>query len=174
MRNVLFLLLKIIVLEREKDVQNSSDATNYTFKSSTMKNSIFLTAILFCCSTFSYGQPGHLDPSFGINGIARTFIGDTSIIGGGRKVLLQPDGSMYTIFNVGDGSAFTAKRLPDGSPDVNYGDHGFSTGLEFAAFDAALGPDGKIVIVGEKYVALGNYAFAVARYNTNGSFDSTF
>ena len=33
---------------RKKDVQGSSAATNYTFKSSKMKNSIFLTAILFC------------------------------------------------------------------------------------------------------------------------------
>jgi hypothetical protein len=48
MRNVLFLLLKIMVVVGEKDVHGSSDATNCTFKSSKMKNSIFLNAILFC------------------------------------------------------------------------------------------------------------------------------
>ena len=48
MRNVLFLLLKIIVVVRGKDVYGSSAATNCTFKSSKTKNSIFLTAIPFC------------------------------------------------------------------------------------------------------------------------------
>jgi uncharacterized delta-60 repeat protein len=46
-------------------------------------------------------------------------------------------------------------------------------GTEHAGRDLAVQADGKLVVVGEKFTATGS-DFAIARYNTNGTLDTTF
>src|SRR5207249_312267 len=63
----------------------------------------------------------------------------------------------------------------DGSLDVNFGTGGTVT-TDFGGYDAAAGvalqADGKIVVTGS--TGPGSYSFAVARYNADGSLDTSF
>ena len=85
----------------------------------------------------------------------------------------------------GDWDFVLLRYCPNGSLDdgVNCGAPGFGNGgrviTDFggashdSVMDAALQPDGKIVVVGTSSL-YPQFDMAVARYNTNGSLDSTF
>jgi len=66
-----------------------------------------------------------------------------------------------------------AKRLPDGSADVSFGVKGTIKGDGYTISTAAVQSDGKIVTAGVTAVN-DTSNFAIARYNTNGSLDSSF
>src|SRR5205807_1340610 len=70
-----------------------------------------------------------------------------------------------------------ARYNPDGSLDASFGTGGlvttdFASGSDFASA-VTLQPDGKIVVAGTAYTGTGS-DFAVARYDADGSPDSTF
>jgi uncharacterized delta-60 repeat protein len=72
------------------------------------------------------------------------------------------------------GNVALARYNPDGSLDPTFGNGGivvsdFGQGLESYAVAVMIQPDGKIAIAGES-----SYEFMVARYNSNGSLDTTF
>ena len=124
-----------------------------------------------------YNADGSLDTSFGDGGKQTT-----DIAGGydqGRALAVQPDGKIvvagYT--DAGGGDFALARYNADGSLDTSFGDGGKQT-TDFGDLDnqgnaLALQPDGKIVVAGSTS-GEGGYDFALARYNADGSLDTTF
>jgi uncharacterized delta-60 repeat protein len=132
--------------------------------------------------------PGDLDPTFGTGGRVSTDYGgdfeegrgmarqnDGRIVVAGES--LNPDPSQPT------GRDFAVVRyLTDGSLDPSFGGDGkVSThlGRSFEiAFDMALQPDGKVVAAGTAGQAASItepvFDFALARYNRDGSLDTSF
>jgi uncharacterized delta-60 repeat protein len=127
-----------------------------------------------------YNHEGRLDSSFGAGGLVRN---DFS---GAAALVLQPDGKVVTagtqfVFNNGvpsDKNLVLQRFNPDGSPDTSFG----STGLVVADFDGdsqafalVLQADGKLVVAGafEAFGAL-DRDFALARYHSDGSLDTSF
>src|SRR5204862_1251894 len=96
---------------------------------------------------------------------------------------LQSDGKIVAAGRMGiffypadqrKGNVALARYNPDGSPDATFGNGGtvvtdFGQGLESYAIALMIQPDGKLVIAGES-----SYEFLVARYNPNGTLDTTF
>jgi uncharacterized delta-60 repeat protein len=132
--------------------------------------------LLFSCVV---NAGGTLDPSFGTAGkVSFQFNGGTDI---GRAAVLQPDGKIVIVGTTnipgqsGGFSSFAVARLnADGSLDNTFGSGGkvltdFGTLQEDWALAVAIQPDGKIVVGGHS-----NQTFAIARYNTDGSLDTTF
>ncbi|MBA2434942.1 MAG: hypothetical protein H0V54_07660, partial [Chthoniobacterales bacterium] len=121
---------------------------------------------------------GDLDPTFGTNGKVTTDFG--TIIDEARAVAVQPDGKIVTAGATVGGNFFDfalARYNTDGSLDITFGTGGkvttaFNTNND-EAFAVALQADGKIVAAGFAVIG-GTDDFALARYNTNGSLDTTF
>jgi uncharacterized delta-60 repeat protein len=124
--------------------------------------------------------PGDLDRGFGVEGKVTT-----EFVGGGAEatsVALQPDGKIVAAGSVVTGSSqvFALTRYnADGSLDSSFGTGGKTT-TDFAGdFDVAsavaLQPDGKIVATGFTGVSdTDRVDFALARYNSDGTLDSSF
>lgn len=127
-----------------------------------------------------YNKDGSLDPTFGTNGMVTTdfgFGGD-----GAKAVALQPDGKILVAGFAtpirGQLEHFALARYnPDGSLDTAFDIDGMVTTAFSSSDDSAsavvLQPDGKIVAVGGARFG-GLYDFALARYNADGSLDTTF
>jgi uncharacterized delta-60 repeat protein len=129
-----------------------------------------------------YNSDGTPDADFNASGRQTIQVGSfTSATG----IAVQPDGKLVV---AGDGPGtqifgFAVVRyLPDGSLDQSFGSGGvvntsFPNG---GAFDiphaVVLQPDGKIVVAGsaDQDLEEGNENFGLARYNPDGSLDSTF
>lgn len=122
-----------------------------------------------------YSSSGALDPTFGSGGKVTTNFGATSDFA--NAAVLQPDGKIvaagYTFLGRTGPSAFAlARYTPDGELDPTFGVGGMVTtdlGPSSSVWSAALQPDGKIVAAGT-----GHGGFALARYNTDGSLDTSF
>ncbi len=144
-----------------------------------MKKKLLLATTIFGFLNLTNAQPGQLDPLFGNKGIVLSDTKEDSIgySSTGRQVLVQPDGSMYLIFEAHN-ETWIGKRLPDGSADKSYGDKGFAF-LEIIYPYAALQPDGKLLVAGN-IVTISeedqgtHYDFEVVRLSSNGSIDNTF
>lgn len=125
-----------------------------------------------------YNANGTPDTTFDGDGVANTTINDRT--GYARGMVLQPDGKIVLAGDyVGpDYRDFAVVRFnSNGSLDTDFGSGGkviTSVGANNdEAEDVALTPDGKIVVVGATTNgAVGD--FAVVRYNSNGSLDTTF
>ena len=117
-----------------------------------------------------------LDSIFGVNGILRLKQGFTT---GLRDVELLPDGKLLLAGNTND-YVYLARYLPDGSPDPSFGNQGilpFFPGNVGYHNDLVPLPDGKIVSISQSKDYASPFQtplFAVARFNANGSPDSTF
>lgn len=122
---------------------------------------------------------GDLDVSFDSDGLV------TSDLGGydyAWAVAVQDDGGVEKIVVAGTsgGDFALARYLPDGSLDTSFGTSG--TGIVTTDIgsdsdhgsDVAVDSNGKIVVAGYTNASGTNSVFAVARYNTDGSLDSTF
>jgi uncharacterized delta-60 repeat protein len=143
-----------------------------------MNKTIVTLALILAAAVPASAQaaPGDLDPSFGSGGLVTTDFGGRSDFG--LAVAVQPDGKIVTAGNSSAVGVFSvsvalARHNQDGSLDTSFGSGGtvltsFGGNLS-AASDLAIQPDGKIVAVG---IANGN--FGVARYNADGTLDSTF
>ena len=121
---------------------------------------------------------GALDPTFGDAGKVSTAFG-----GDDTAMALQADGKIVMVG--GSGSDFVLARYnPGGGLDTSFGTAGLVTsdvGLGSAdeARGVAIQPDGKIVVVGNAVVGRTannqfNFDFALARFNSNGSPDTSF
>ncbi len=147
---------------------------------------------------FRYHQDGSLDSGFGVNGKAVL-----SIPGSYSGLSLQPDGKIILVGTatfpnpdpfVSDDLAFAVARLnSDGSLDTTFSEDGRLTTLipypvpapiratlSFAR-TAVVQPDGKIIVAGSAGTYYGSNsfpqiqrAFALARYNSDGSLDLSF
>ncbi len=120
-----------------------------------------------------YNANGSLDASFGIGGLVTTDFGGSEQV---NALILQADGKLvaagYT-FPPGSAPDFALARYnPDGSLDTTFGTGGKVTtdfGSFDLGFDAAATVDGKIVAAGRT-----GENFALARYDTNGTLDTSF
>src|SRR6266542_1606848 len=125
-----------------------------------------------------YNANGSLDTSFGSGGlVATTFgTGNTRVNG----IALQPDGKTVAAGFDNNGTSYEfalARYNADGSLDTSFGtggkvttDFGFGADVAWAV---AVQPDGKIVAAGYAS-ATGRYLIALARYNADGSLDTSF
>lgn len=125
-----------------------------------------------------FNQDGSLDTSFGKDGkVITDFLGYSDRA---NCITLQPDGKIIVAgsANVGTGDAFSlARYLSNGSLDTSFGGDGlvitnFSSYFEWVE-SVVLQPDGKIVVGGGAYFN-DQRDIAVARYNLNGTLDTTF
>jgi uncharacterized delta-60 repeat protein len=127
-----------------------------------------------------YNTNGSLDASFGTGGKVVTDLGSSQDYAQG--VVLQGDGKIVVAGYTGSGLThdFAVVRYnPDGSLDTSFGTGG-KVITDFGGDDfgraLVLQADGKIVVAGS-YDSPGGTAdedFALARYNPDGSLDTTF
>src|SRR5207247_301788 len=97
------------------------------------------------------------------------------------SVAVQPDGKIVVAGGTRDASSNDAFALArynaDGSLDTSFNGTGKVTtaiGSDDFADGVALQPDGKIVAAGYSYDGGSSYDFALARYNADGSLDTSF
>ena len=128
-----------------------------------------------------YRNNGGLDFSFGSSGKVTTdFFNDNDFA---EAVAIQPDGKIVVA-----GAAFSsatdfdfalARYNSNGSLDTSFGSGGKITidfgGTQDQALGIALQPNGKIILVGSRLdISTSNRDWALARYNSNGSLDTSF
>ncbi len=128
-----------------------------------------------------YNSNGSLDTGFGVNGKVTTILDGNDY---GYSVTVQNSGKiLLSGFNWnenGDGSSngdFAQVRYnSDGSLDTGFGSAGKTTtalsGDDYG-YSAAVQADGKILVAGYNW-NVSNYDFALMRYNSNGSLDTSF
>jgi uncharacterized delta-60 repeat protein len=116
---------------------------------------------------------GAADTLFSGDGRVTTDIGGNDVA---RGVLVQADGKIVVVgeTSLAGGQAVIVRYNADGSFDDHFGIGGFAmtkfgAASGAGAFDVAAQADGKLVVAG---YASGD--FAVARFNTNGTLDTTF
>jgi uncharacterized delta-60 repeat protein len=132
-----------------------------------------------------YNIDGTLDNSFGSRGKVRTDFPGLAAVP--SSVVIQTDGKIvvaggaFPLFTFA-GNFEVVRYNPNGSLDTSFGDGGIVT-TTFPegsyAFDVALQPDGKIIAAGTVFVdfVIGDASdtdFALARYNADGTPDTTF
>ena len=125
-----------------------------------------------------YNTDGSLDSSFDTDGKVTTAIG--SLEDAAKSVALQSDGKIVVAGHSWSGSKYNfavVRYNTDGSLDTSFDTDGKVTtaigSQDDIANSIALQSDGKIVVAGYKYTS-GIYNFAVVRYNTDGSLDTSF
>jgi uncharacterized delta-60 repeat protein len=127
-----------------------------------------------------YNVDGSLDATFGNNGIVTTAVGDQAIA---NAVALQADGKIVVAGRGGTSNqtSFVVVRYnANGSLDDSFGNAGIvitSVGSFARLHAVAIQFDGKIVAAGDAMIpdfAFFTQVFTVARYNTDGSLDTTF
>ncbi len=124
------------------------------------------------------GPDGDLDPSFGVGGITTHPIGNSDDQLNGLAV--QPDGRAVVCGSMQAGANFSfalARYDTLGTLDPTFDTDGIVvTDIDLGqdlGLDLLVQPDGRIVAAG--YSAQGaTYGFALARYEVDGSLDSTF
>jgi len=117
---------------------------------------------------------GAPDPSFGDHGYVRTDLWQRS---SAEDVLLQPDGAIVVAGTSGK-RMVVARYLTDGTLDPSFDGDGKASVLfgdrSSRVADAALSPQGEIVLVGTAQRAWKHSQFAVARLTTAGAPDASF
>lgn len=129
-----------------------------------------------------YNANGTPDATFGVNGqVVTDFDGFND---DAFAILVQPDGRLVAVGSAKNPATYydfaAVRYLANGSIDTSFGVGGrVRTDFGHADFDqarsAVLQPDGKIVVAGtESFNNTLSQFFALARYNANGSLDTTF
>lgn len=126
-----------------------------------------------------YNADGTLDATFGAGGKINSdsFGRWHSFI---NRAVIQPNGQVVFAgyYNTDTGYNFVLARYnADGAPDSTFGTGGrvntlFANTVSYS-LAVAVQPDKKIVVVGDS-LGSGGYNFGVARYDTDGTLDSTF
>jgi uncharacterized delta-60 repeat protein len=126
-----------------------------------------------------YNIDGTLDYTFGTNGNVTTLVG--AFEDHASSIVIQTDGKIITAGSSSNGTDydFTLVRYnSDGTLDNTFGTNGIVTtqigNYGDLAFSSAIQSDGKIVAAGYSVISNGDFLFALARYNTNGTLDNTF
>jgi len=121
-----------------------------------------------------YNSNGSLDTTFDGDGRVTTDLSGST--DQANAVAIQPDGKIVAGGGCGGGICL-ARYNSNGSLDTAFdGDGKVITDLPNgqSGNDIVIQPDGKIVIVGTNFSGPGIEDFIVARYNPNGSLDTTF
>src|SRR5919106_930041 len=137
-------------------------------------------ALVLAIANPAAAPPGDLDPTFDGDGKVTT-----DFAGGGdqaQAVAIQGDGKIVAagidrnLSGVGD--LALARYNPDGSLDTTFDTDGLVTtdfiGQTDQAYAVAIQGDGKIVAAGRAFLGSTREEFALARYNPDGSLDTTF
>lgn len=132
-----------------------------------------------------YTLEGRLDTTFDGDGRVTTNFGESEA--NARSVVLQPDGKLIVGgYGLGDGFIYDfllARYNTDGSLDATFSGDGKLSADFSSPFDeghsVTLQPDGKILVAGSTLIPGGGVGpsrnlFALARYNADGSADTTF
>ncbi|MFN0189911.1 MAG: T9SS type A sorting domain-containing protein [Bacteroidia bacterium] len=138
---------------------------------------LFYVILIFPLQSLS--QSGSLDPSFDTDGIVTTPIGSSDDFG--RSLAIQLDGKIVVAGYSDNGTqdVFAITRYnTNGSLDITFdGDGIVNTPIGTSgnrAHAVAIQNDGKIVAAGYAFISGTSNDFALARYHTNGSLDTTF
>lgn len=125
-----------------------------------------------------YSTDGSLDTTFDSDGIVITTVLGANALG--RSVAIQEDGKIILAGYIDTitGYDFAVVRLnTDGSLDTSFDEDGTSTanffGLNDFGREVKIQPDGKIIVVGDVFNG-DDTDFGVARFNTDGTIDTTF
>jgi len=125
-----------------------------------------------------YHIDGSLDSSFGNGGKVSTSVGQFNYA---RAMVIQADGKIVVAGWAGDPIRdFAVVRYnTNGSLDTSFDSDGkviIDMGEDSFANDLALQPDGKIIVVGASGTSerSKDFAFAIARLNSNGTLDASF
>ncbi len=126
-----------------------------------------------------YNADGTLDNTFSDDGKVTTDFGDDD---SGYSITIQSDGKILVAgetHNIGDGCDFAVVRYnSDGSLDNTFSEDGkvvTDFGDDNFAYSIAIQSDGKILVTGNAYNESNDeFDFALARYNTDGTLDTSF
>lgn len=138
-----------------------------------------VTSIYLAVSLGSSAQIGSLDTSFGSDGIVTTSVGIDDDFA--QSVVVQADNKIIVAGYSDNGSqnVFAMTRYnTDGSLDISFGNGGIvftqigNSGNR--AHAGAIQSDGKIVLAGYAYLPSSSNDFALARYNNDGTLDTSF
>ena len=137
-----------------------------------------------------YNTDGSLDSSFSGDGKVTTDMGSDRDIG--CDIVVQPDGKVLVAGAVNNSDFALVRYNSDGTLDASFGMEGKvrtdfkllprlmpnSSERPDLGYSVALQSDGKIIVAGESRALdttdYGNFHFAMARYNTDGSLDRSF
>jgi uncharacterized delta-60 repeat protein len=121
---------------------------------------------------------GALDQTFGAGGMAvNYFPGRDALV---EAVAIQPDGKIVAAGFLEPDTTLIPYELvlarynPNGSLDLSFGANGMVTDEHFAGFGVAIQPDGKLVVAGMSNASGPVSLFALARFNSDGSPDTSF
>jgi uncharacterized delta-60 repeat protein len=120
-----------------------------------------------------YNPDGSLDTSFGILGKVVTNMGNVN--DQIQALVVQQDGKIVAVGFSGTDIAL-ARYTTNGALDSSFNGTGqviTSVGTTDRAYGAILQPDGKIIAIGSGVIS-GFVNFALVRYNTDGSLDTSF
>jgi len=158
-------------------------------QSSGLRRALVAVTIAFIFASFmptrrAQAAAGDLDPTFGVGGkVVTSFSPGMADVGG---IIAQPDGRLVVAGDLLDPSHpsidFVVLRYDiNGNLDPTFGSGGKVTTDFAGSCDRAYGltqqPDGKLIVVGEAYGAFNPSTvagFALARYNSDGSLDTSF
>lgn len=148
-----------------------------------------LIVFIFTLSVLAFSQPGQLDSSFGVGGIARGHFPRKSYDQGWSSAL-QPDGKIVVVGTCKSNSEdwveepfnlILTRFNTDGTRDMSFGVSGIASKALLEGVNSvtvvALQADGKIVVGATSYVwqSLGAFrSFRLIRFATDGSVDSSF
>ena len=127
--------------------------------------------------------PGDLDLTFGSGGIVITRGSSIRTLDSASAMAIQSDGKIVTVGRSNSNGPiwdFAVVRYnTDGSLDTSFGGTGIVITRVGNSHDqanaVAIQADGKIVVAGSVYMTYqGSWRFAVVRYNTDGSLDTSF
>lgn len=148
------------------------------------RNLVFLLALCASAMPARAQQPGDLDADFSADGIATTHFAPIGV-DHAMGVAIQPDGRIVVVGSTQQDlqtHVALARYMPDGTLDPDFGTGGQVVTMIGAnpvliadvAFDVAIQPDGKIVVVGSSFANGSGDRFMVARYTSTGVLDPSF
>jgi uncharacterized delta-60 repeat protein len=124
-----------------------------------------------------YNSDGSLDQTFGEGGILYYLMGSNQSTPYVYDMILQSDGKLFVNFAVNGGvfgqTGGFARFNPDGSFDNTYGTNGILSTSTSVAGKMTVQSDGKIIIP-VSYSDNNIYQFAMYRYNSDGTLDTSF
>ncbi len=128
-----------------------------------------------------YNTDGGFDNMFGTGGIVITDVDGRGYLQVAYALAIQADGKIV-VSGINSGSSkddfVTVRYFPNGSLDTGFGNNGkviTNMGGNDSAFALGIQSDGKIVVAGaNNNITYTSIDFAIARYNNDGSLDTTF
>ncbi len=133
----------------------------------------------FCIARFN--SDGILDTTFGNSGKVIQPIGSSDDIG--RSLVIQPNGKILLggfCYNRNNDDFCIARFNPNGTLDTSFGRRGSGKVIQPIGpyhdwgESLAIQPDGKILLGGYCFIDTSDDDFCIARFNPNGTLDTTF